>query len=268
MKILQRLINALKSSDAYIGIKKTENVREPVVLVSPPPAPPPPPPAPPPPPKPKFLVDYAKFFHGPEGVRKTIFTKGLSNSQVMGLQSIIGGFRKYQPNGSVTQLAYILATAHLETGATMRPVRETFARTDAQAKARLEASFAKGSLRWVKTPYWREGFYGRGHVQLTHRANYAGALRTAVLKEFGADILKNPDEVLRDDISVFILIEGMMKGLTGAPDFTRWSLEDFVTESKSDYFNARKVVNPGDYSSYEVIASLAVRYEKALKGAL
>src|SRR5688500_1725555 len=70
------------------------------------------------------------------------------------------------------QAAYVLGTAKHETAGTMKPVRETLAKSDAGAMAALTKAWKSGRLSWVKKDYWSSGFFGRGYVQLTHEANY------------------------------------------------------------------------------------------------
>jgi peptidoglycan hydrolase-like protein with peptidoglycan-binding domain len=199
--------------------------------------------------------------------KKTIFGGKLTQAQIDGIHEIVDGWDMYG-YGLDTALAYILATPTWETGKRMVPVRETFATSSKQAISRLDTAFKKGQMKWVKTPYWRTGFFGRGLVQITHEANYAGPLRDAVLKEFpGCDIHADPELALRSDIAVFILIDGVTRGVTLKPDFTAYALEDFINEKKTDYNNARKTVNPGEKDSYVPIGDLARKWEDAIRAA-
>jgi hypothetical protein len=217
---------------------------------------------------PGSAFDPHLFFHGENGVRNSLFQPKISASEVSGCERIIDDFGSWVPEGTVEQLAYILATAYHETGRRMQPVREAYGRNDADTRARLQSAFDAGRLPWVKTPYWADGWYGRGLVQLTHRSNYAGALRDAVRDKFGADILHDPDLLInRFDISSYVLIEGMVRGDTGVADFTSDALEDHVNSEKVDYENARKVVNPGDIPTYKTIAAQAEAFELALRSA-
>lgn len=204
--------------------------------------------------------DAKVFFHGENGVRGSLFRSGLSDNQVRGIEGIIESFETFYPKGTREQLSYILATAYHETGFTMAPVREAFGTDDADTKQRLQAAFDAGKLAHVKTPYWDDGWYGRGLVQLTHESNYGGRLRSAVLDNFGLDILADPDLLITDfEVSAFVLIEGMMKG-----DFTGKSLTDFVNSGKTDWVNARRVVNPGDQPTFHSIAGQAEAFDIAL----
>lgn len=207
------------------------------------------------------------FFHGPSGVVKPLFGGKISASQVSGCERIIRAFDKYAHKGTLEQLAYILATSYHETGRKMQPVREAFGTSTQDSINKLERAWKNGQLKHVKTPYWRDGWFGRGDVQLTHKANYKGRLADAVFKKFGVRLVDNPDLALDPEISAYILIEGMMRGDTGLADFTSKPLETFVGPGKKDYRGARATVNPADWSTYDPIAVYAQNFEKALRGA-
>lgn len=155
------------------------------------------------------------------------------------------------------QAAYVLATAKWETAHTMKPVRETLAKTDASAVSRLDHAFKTGKLPWVKSAYWRydaqgKTWLGRGYVQLTHRENYVRAGR-----KLGVDLDGNPAKAMQPDIAAKVLVIGMAEGW-----FTGKKLADYITLQKSDFVNARRIVNGRD-KAHE-IASLAKEYDAAL----
>lgn len=150
------------------------------------------------------------------------------------------------------QCAYVLGTSAWETGATMEPVREAHGETDEQSIARLERAWAAGKLPWVSKPYWRDGFFGRGFVQLTHEFNYAKAGR-----ELGVDLVKDPSKALQPELSALITVRGMRDGW-----FTGKRLVDYITISASNYRGARRIVNGTDKAT--VIDELAREYESAL----
>ena len=135
-------------------------------------------------------------------------------------------------------LAYMLATAFHETGGRMQPVRETFASSDTQAIKALEKAWKAGKLKWVKTSYWRDGWFGRGLVQITHEPNY---------KKFGI----SKDDALRLDVSVRVLFDGMIKGM-----FTGRKLADYFSQAVDEPVGARRIVNGNDK------AKLIVGYHK------
>lgn len=214
-------------------------------------------------------LDEAAFF---KAVNGPLFNGRLTRSQMDGIRVILDAWNRWG-NGFDSALAYVLATAWWETGRRMVPVRETFANSTEQAVQRLDAAYAAGKLKYVKTPYWRSGYFGRGLVQLTHEANYNGPLRGEVLsratelKAGPVDMAQDPDVLLIPIVSAFVLIEGMIKGHTLKGDFTGKSLEQFVCPGHVDFVGARAVVNPGDAGSRLPIAGAAEKFDAALKAA-
>ncbi|MBX3583543.1 MAG: hypothetical protein KF810_16785 [Rhizobiaceae bacterium] len=151
------------------------------------------------------------------------------------------------------QCAYVLATAHHETAATMKPVREALAKTDAGAIAALNKAWKAGKLPWVKSDYWSGGYFGRGYVQLTHKANYAYAG-----EQLGVPLAERPSLALEPDIAVKVLVNGMRDGW-----FTGKKLSDYITLQKSDFKGARRIVNGTDKA--DLIAGYAKEYDALLK---
>ncbi|MEH6689901.1 MAG: hypothetical protein V7774_01810 [Pseudorhizobium pelagicum] len=183
-------------------------------------------------------IDRASFF---ADIRPILFGGRLARRQVEGLSAILDGWQERVGEGDRRQLAYVLATAFHETAATMQPVRETLAKSDAEAVRRLERAFAAGRLATVKTPYWRpepDGrcWLGRGLVQLTHRRNYE-----AMSKLVGCDLVAEPALAMRMDVSVAILIEGMRRG-----SFTGRRLDEFFADAVEDWQGARRIINGTD----------------------
>jgi hypothetical protein len=186
-------------------------------------------------------------------IRSSIFKGKLTQTQVEGMDIIIDTWFELYPHQPLNQLAYILATAYHETAHTMQPVRETLAKTDAEAIRRLEKAYHSGKLKSVKTPYWNTGFFGRGYVQLTHKYNYEKAG-----KELGINLVSNPEKVMEPNISAQILIKGSIEGW-----FTSKRLGVYITHSKSDYINARRVINGTDKA--KLIAGYAESFSEALR---
>lgn len=192
-------------------------------------------------------MSTAAFF----AAARPLFGGTLSQSQVDGLMTIL----KATEGLPITHRAYLLATTQHETAHTMQPVRETLAKTDDSAIARLENAWAKGQLKWVKTPYWRKDadgktWLGRGYIQLTHKTNYERASKIT-----GIDLVSNPNAAMRPDVAAKILVTGCSAGI-----FTGKRLTDYLP---GDYLNARRIVNGMDRASD--IARLAEGYEAALK---
>ena len=134
------------------------------------------------------------------------------------------------------ELAYVLATAYWETARTMRPVKEAYW---------LNEVWRKNNLRYYP-------WYGRGYVQLTWETNYKKAAQ-----KLGIPFDKNPDLALDAVHAAKVIIRGMKEGW-----FTGKKLSDYITLQKSDYVNARRIVNAMDKAAE--IAHLARQYEKDL----
>ena len=135
------------------------------------------------------------------------------------------------------ELAYVLATAYWETGRTMKPVKEAYW---------LSEDWRKKNLRYYP-------WYGRGFVQLTWEANYKKAG-----DKLGVDLIKNKDLALDPDIAAKILVDGMIEGW-----FTGKKLSDYITLKKSDFVEARRIINGVDKKNE--IADIAKQYDADLK---
>ena len=131
------------------------------------------------------------------------------------------------------QLAYVLATAYHETAHTMKPVREY------------------GGEKYLKSKKYYP-YVGMGYVQLTWDYNYKKAGQ-----KLGVDFMSNPKLLLDPKYATPILIIGMIEGW-----FTGKKLSDYITLNKSDYVNARRIINGVDKK--ELIAGYAKEYEQLL----
>lgn len=169
----------------------------------------------------------------------------LSGPQVDGMSALLD-------QGSMSKLplhhmANVLAQVRRETGGYMSPIKETVMPhhkdknpSDAEVIRRLDRAFAAGKLSWVKTPYWRDGWFGRGQIQLTHKANYA---------KFGISV---PDDSMQPHISAYVAVKGMSDGL-----FTGKKMSDYAFPAALDAppaSNPRRIVNGPDGSDKEVAA--------------
>jgi hypothetical protein len=132
------------------------------------------------------------------------------------------------------QCAYVLATAYWETARTMKPVRE----------------YGKESYLRAKSYY---PYVGMGYVQLTWLENYKRASR-----ELGVDFVADPKLLLKPEYAVKILVIGMLEGW-----FTGKKLSHYITLQKSDFTNARRIINGTDRQ--HEIAAIAQDYDARLK---
>ncbi|HTO30840.1 MAG TPA: hypothetical protein VL202_06660 [Pararhizobium sp.] len=196
-----------------------------------------------------------------QAVRTSLFDGRLSQSQVDGLTVILDHWEG-EPTGADDRfLAYMLATAHHETGRAMQPVRETLAASDERAISLLDAAWRRGKLPSVSVPYWRrdeEGrsWLGRGLVQLTHRANYERMSRMT-----GIDLVAHPERAMEPQIAVDILFRGME---TGA--FTGRKLGDYFSAVRQDWTGARRIINGRDRAA--LVAGYGRQYWAAIRAGL
>lgn len=142
--------------------------------------------------------------------------------------------------GMREQIAYILATVEWETNRTFKGVKEAYW---------LSEDWRRRNLRYY--PY-----YGRGFVQITWRTNYEKYSRIT-----GIDLVNKPDEALRPEVAIEILMDGVKRG-----GFTGVNLEMYINRRKVDYYNARRVINGTDKAAE--ISEIAIRWEKDLEGYL
>ena len=160
-------------------------------------------------------------------IRKEPFSGRMTAPQVAGVEAILDACAKLT---DVRWTAYILATCFHETAARMQPVREGLAKTDAQAR-RILSKYPYAQ----PDPETGHAYYGRGHVQLTHKAGYE-----KMGDILGVDLVNNPDLALDPAISLRILLLGMTNGL-----YTGKKLADYFGK-KDDPIGARRIVNGTD----------------------
>lgn len=175
-----------------------------------------------------MAINRRKFF---DGIRSGPFPGKLTAGQVQGCNYILD---EWERRGLTDQrwLAYILATVFWETGHTIQSVKEG------------------GSAAYLKSKRYYP-WYGRSYPQLTWKANYE-KFRARVLKLFGVDIVENADNVLKPEVGMFILFEGMING-----EFTNKKLANYFNKA-TDWVNARRIINGTDHAAD--IAAIAKQF--------
>jgi hypothetical protein len=137
---------------------------------------------------------------------------------------------------SQAQIAYIIATVQHETAESFQPVKESYYLGEPAGKNHRQ------TLHYY--PY-----YGRGYVQLTWDYNYR-----KYSDVLGLDLVNDPDLVMRADISLFILVDGMKRGT-----FTGIKLDDYISDNGVYFWSARKIINGLDQA--ERIESYAMNWQ-------
>ncbi len=186
-----------------------------------------------------------------DSVRRSVFGGRMDKGQVEGCEAILAASARLP----IAHRAYLLATAYHETAGSMMPIKETVMPhhknrnpSDAEVIRRLDRAWAKGAMPQVKVPYWRDGWFGRGYVQLTWRNNYLRAGR-----ELGLDLVGNPGLAMVPEHAAAILVRGCSEG---------WFTGRKLAECR-DYVDMRRVVNGTDRAAD--IAAHARKFEAALR---
>ena len=175
---------------------------------------------------------------------RSLFKRGLRQEQVDGINGILRAFVTHG-DGREKTLAYALATAYHETGRKMAPVREGFAKTDADARRAVNNLARRRGPNSAVARYAKPAgphghvYYGRGHVQLTWLDNYRRSSADA-----GVDLVADPDAMLDPEVSARVLIKGLIDG--------RWNgrgkgIAHYLPDhGRDDLKNARRTVNITD----------------------
>lgn len=192
------------------------------------------------------MINRKVFF---DRIRMSIFRGAIPNEAVVGCNAILDEWER-RGLSDLRHLAYMLATVRGECGQNMLPVREGFSKSDAAARAFV----ARHGYKYAEIIAGNV-YYGRGLVQLTWHRNYAAMAE--LLKE---PLVSDPDRALKPDIAAKIMFEGMARGT-----FTGKRLSDYLNGVKTDYVNARRIINGTDKAAQ--FAAWAVQFHDALQAA-
>jgi len=182
----------------------------------------------------------AAFF---DAVRSSLFGGSLSQHEVSMLQTIDQAWEQYG-DGDPRKLAYILGTAHHETGK-FRWLREIWGPTPAQKRYEGRADLGNSVAGDGKK------FMGRGFVHITGRRNY-----TDWARRLGLDLIKEPQLAEQPAVAARIIVQGMMLGT-----FTGKKLGDYFADN-ADWKGARAIVNGTDKA--DQISSYSLKYHAGL----
>lgn len=187
-------------------------------------------------------IDRKRFF---DGYRATFGP--LKQSQVDGLEMILGFMERDSHLSDIRYVAYMLATVKHECDESWQPVEE---RGKGRGRPYGEAHLIQEGDGVRKCVY-----YGRGYVQLTWSTNYA-----RIGKQLGIPLLVHPEMALQPEIAYEIMSRGMREGL-----FTGMRLSDYISAQRCDYLNARRIINGLDRAGE--IAAYARKFEAILRNA-
>lgn len=184
-------------------------------------------------------------------VRKELFGGSLKQSQVDGINAILKAWDR-SGDGDGRKLAYLLATSKHETAHTMQPITEYGGRSYFD-KYEPGTKIGKALGNTERGDGYK--YRGRGYVQITGRSNYRNAGQ-----KLDVPLLENPDKALEPVVAGMALVRGSLEGW-----YTGKKLGDYITSAKTDYVNARRVINGTDKA--QTIAGYAQVFEKALRAA-
>jgi hypothetical protein len=211
---------------------------------------------------PRALRAPTTFFDRVKSSRD-LFKGHFDQGQVDGLNFLLAAMGS--AGWSTAYAADGLATAFLETGGTMEPVREAFWLNDSDRKAYLTRMYdpkgeRPGKAKELGNTTAGDGvkFGGAGYVQVTGKKNFATASAKA-----GIDFVKNPEKMLEAGPAAAVMISGMGEGW-----FTGRSLEMYFpadTATREQFRASRAIINGTDRD--DDLARYALAFQDALVAA-
>jgi putative chitinase len=189
--------------------------------------------------------DHDKFF----AAYKEQFGPISSQSKVDGIESLLTQLESDSDVQDERWAAYMFATVKHECADTWKPIEE----------------FGKGKGRKYGHPVQVKGsdgktysnvYYGRGYVQLTWDYNYK---KMSAALGMNDALLIHPELVMEPDDAYKIMSYGMRNG-----SFTSKKLADYIAGEKSDYRNARRIINGLDKA--DLIKGYAQKLEGCFTG--
>lgn len=174
-----------------------------------------------------------------QAITADLFNGHMTPAQQASIEAIL---KECQLQGvtDVRQQAYILATAYHEAFNPRHP------------ETRLTPMREFGGEEYLQSKRYYP-YYGRGFSQLTWDYNYEKEG-----KRLGLDLLKQPDLMLNLPTAANSHVYCMAHG-----SYTGKKLSDYITPSRLDYVNARRIVNGLDKAA--AIAGYASRFARCLQ---
>jgi len=197
-------------------------------------------------------IDHTAFFNG----YRNAFGK-IKQDTVTGIE-LLG--RQMESDPEITDLrwaAYMLATVKHECANKWLPITE-YGNKSYFDKYNAGTSIGKRLGNTQKGDGYN--FRGRGYVQITGRANY-DKLSKALHLPADQNLIDHPENTLIPAVAYGIMSYGMRHGT-----FTGKKLEDYISGTKCDYKNARRIINGTDRC--DLIMGYAQKFETILKGCI
>ncbi len=176
---------------------------------------------------------------------------GLTQSQIDGLELLLGCIELDPDVTDIRWAAYMLATVKWECGDTWQPIEEGGKGAGHPYGTAVQVKDAAGTT-------YSNTYYGRGYVQLTWKANYE---KLGQALNLGDQLVIHPEKALDPAIAYPIMSYGMRHG-----SFTGKKLSDFIHDTQCDYKNARKIINGHD--QWATIKGFAEKLEAMLQASL
>lgn len=222
------------------------------------------------------MINKAKFY---TEYRKTFGS--IQQPTVDTLEAILDVFNKNTGiTRAIEKYAYMLATVRHEVGSKMIPIVENMNytakrimqvwpsrfKTLASAQPYANNPAKLGNNVYANRlgngpPESGDGYKYRGRgigAQFTGRVNYE-----KFSKLFGVDFVNNPELAMDLKLGAEILYKGSIEGL-----FTGVSLGNYINQSKTDYVNARRVINADVARNGQSIANDAIKFERILRNSI
>jgi putative chitinase len=201
---------------------------------------------------------------------KREFSSRVTQGQVNGLEFLLSAFERDPIWKDVRHIAYALSTIAIETAYTYQPIQEFGSR--AYFERRYGSQTRKGRELGNDAPGEGAKYSGKGYVQLTGESNFEKMeeiirrQNPQIITEFERrteqrfDLTDFAEQAKDPQIAFLILTIGMFRGT-----FTGKAFNDYINSNKTDYVNARRIINGTDKAN--MIAGFAMKFEEILREA-
>lgn len=200
----------------------------------------------------KFFDGFRPFYRSETGV-------SLDREKVAALEFLLTSFENSPAWTRVEEIAFALANIHIETywpksGSRYLPIKEGGGKAYFIRRYWTNKKIRTQLGNESEDDAWRRP--GRGYIQETGLGNDIKFTRLT-----GIDLVNDPDLAMVPENAFLIMTVGMHRGI-----FTGKRLGTFINDSKTDYYNARTVINGHDRATE--IAGIAHHIEQILRNAL